>query len=308
MPETEKSIEMTKTGLTLGPVLFNWSADRLRDFYARIADEAEVDRVHLGEVVCGKRQPFTDGLWPELIERLQAAGKEVVLSTLALPYNPRERASVLDFCKAGELAEINDLTALPTVAGKPFVVGPFVNVYNEGAARFLAGRGATGICLPVELPIASVAIIAAALPEVEFELFAFGRLPLALSGRCYHARLHGLHKDGCQFVCDRDPDGLPVDTLDGQRFLAINGIQTLSNGVEAFCPTPEDLAKLGVRRLRLSPHTTDMVAVSRLYRALLDGRAGRAETLAALKALDLPGELVDGFTRGQPGSARVEMA
>jgi hypothetical protein len=51
-----------------------------------------------------------------------------------------------------------------------------------------------------------------------------------------------------------------------------------------------------------------MVAVSRLYRALLDGRAGRAETLAALKELNLPGELVDGFTRGQPGSARVEMA
>lgn len=70
MPEVEKSSKMTKTGLTLGPVLFNWSPDRLRDFYARIADEAEVDRVHLGEVVCGKRQPFTDGLWPELIERL----------------------------------------------------------------------------------------------------------------------------------------------------------------------------------------------------------------------------------------------
>ncbi|WP_026783296.1 ubiquinone anaerobic biosynthesis protein UbiV [Pleomorphomonas koreensis] len=299
---------MTKTGLSLGPVLFNWSADRLRDFYARIADEADVDRVHLGEVVCGKRQPFTDRLWPELIDRLTAAGKEVVLSTLALPYNPRERASVRDFCEVGLVAEINDLTALPAVAGKPFLVGPFVNVYNEGAARFLAGRGATGICLPVELPAASVTVIAAALPEVEFEQFAFGRLPLALSGRCYHARLAGLHKDGCQFVCDKDPDGLAVDTLDGQRFLAINGIQTLSHGFEAFCPAPDELARLGVRRLRLSPHTCDMVAVSRLYRALLDGKADRAETLAGLRALNLPGELVDGFSRGEPGSARVEMA
>lgn len=299
---------MTTTGLSLGPVLFNWSPDRLKDFYARIADEADVDRVHLGEVVCGKRLPFTEGIWPELIERLEAAGKQVVLSTLALPYNPRERNAVIDFSSAGPLSEINDLTALPTVAGKPFIVGPFVNVYNEGAARFLAGRGATGICLPVELPISSVAVIAAALPEVEFELFAFGRLPLALSGRCYHARLHGLHKDGCQFVCDQDPDGLAVDTLDGQRFLAINGIQTLSHGVEAFCPTPDELAKLGVRRLRLSPHTCDMVAVARLYRALNAGTASRAETLAGLAALGLPGELVDGFTRGQPGSARAEVA
>lgn len=302
------AMETTMTKLSLGPVLFNWSPDQLRDFYARIADEADVDRVHLGEVVCGKRQPFTEGLWPELIERLEAAGKEVVLSTLALPYTPRERASVIDFSSLDQLAEINDLTALKTVTGKPFIVGPFVNVYNEGAARFLAKRGATGICLPVELPISSVSVIAAALPEVEFELYAFGRLPLALSGRCYHARLHGLHKDSCQFVCDRDPDGLAVDTLDGQRFLAINGIQTLSHGVEAFCPTPDELAKLGVRRLRLSPHTSDMVAVARLYRALNAGAAGRAETLAGLKALGLPGELVDGFTRGEPGSARAAVA
>mgnify|MGYP000529376250 CR=1 FL=1 len=47
---------------------------------------------------------------------------------------------------------------------------------------------------------------------------AYGRLPLALSGRCYHARAQGLHKDSCQLVCDRDPDGLAVRTLEGQDF------------------------------------------------------------------------------------------
>ncbi|MCP3056298.1 U32 family peptidase, partial [Aurantimonas sp. LRZ36] len=35
--------------LTLGPVLYNWPADEWSDFYARIADEAPVDRVVVGE-------------------------------------------------------------------------------------------------------------------------------------------------------------------------------------------------------------------------------------------------------------------
>lgn len=38
--------------LTLGPVLFNWAPDNWRDFYFRIADEAPIDAVYVGEVVC----------------------------------------------------------------------------------------------------------------------------------------------------------------------------------------------------------------------------------------------------------------
>jgi len=48
---------MTQTlpHFSLGPCLFNWKPEKLRDFYFRIADEADVDCVHLGEVVCFKR-------------------------------------------------------------------------------------------------------------------------------------------------------------------------------------------------------------------------------------------------------------
>ena len=91
--------------LTLGPVLYNWSADRLTDFYAHIADEADIDRVHLGEVVCGKRAPFTEAIWPEVIERLEAAGKQVVISLLALPSNVRERRIVADLAGEERLVE-----------------------------------------------------------------------------------------------------------------------------------------------------------------------------------------------------------
>ena len=227
---------MHKIGLTLGPVLFNWDADRLRAFYKGIAENSKFDRVHLCEVVCGKRTPFTDAVWADAIERLEAAGKAVVLSTLALPASQRERKSVTDLCRDGTLVEMNDVTALPARAGRPFVAGPLLNVYNEGAAQFLAARGAATLCTPVELPLTSVAVIARACPELEIEVFAFGRLPLALSSRCYHARLHGLHKDSCQFVCEKDPDGLTVDTIDGQHFLAVNGVQTLSQGRAGVLP------------------------------------------------------------------------
>ncbi len=37
--------------LTLGPVLFDWPPEEKRDFYLRVAEEAPVDVVYLGEVV-----------------------------------------------------------------------------------------------------------------------------------------------------------------------------------------------------------------------------------------------------------------
>jgi collagenase-like PrtC family protease len=292
---------MAAATLTLGPVLFHWPAERLLDFYRRIADEAPVARVHVGEVVCGKRMPFSDQCWPEVIERLERAGKEVVLATLAAPATVRERRVLAELCGDDRMVEINDITALPARTGRPFVTGPLLNVYNEATARFFAGHGARAICPPVELSMEATGAMAQACPEIEFELFAFGRLPLAISGRCYHARLHGLHKDSCQFTCEQDPDGLAVDTLDGQAFLAINGVQTLSNQVQAFCPEPDTLSAQKIARLRLSPHSCDMVAVAEAYRALLDGEDGPAATRAKLACLDLPGEMVEGYAHGRPG-------
>jgi len=192
--------------------------------------------------------------------------------------------------------------------GRPFTAGPLVNVYNEGAAAFLAAYGAKTICMPVELPLAATSVIAKACPGIEIEVFAFGRLPLALSSRCYHARLHGLHKDSCQFVCGEDLDGLAVDTIDGQPFLAVNGVQTLSHSFQVFCPTGTEAASLGIRRLRVSPHTADMGTVSIIYRELLDGFIDPAKAHESLLRLGLPGEFVDGYTRGAAGCARAAVA
>jgi collagenase-like PrtC family protease len=293
--------------LTLGPLLFNWTADRWSDFYARIADEAPVDCVHLGEVVCSKRLPFYIDRMPQAIERLRRADKRVVLSSLALVTLKRERQMCADLAASGDIEiEVNDVTMLAHLApGRAFSVGPLVNVYNEGTLAFLAGRGAARVCLPPELPLASVSELAraAATHGVITEVWAFGRVPLAISGRCYHARVHGLAKDSCQFVCGEDPDGLKVTTLDREDFLAINGVQTLSFTYGNLLGELGHLQAAGVISFRLSPHDCDMVAVAEIFRRTLDGRSD-VENAAQALARVLPAAVFsNGFLIGTEGAA-----
>ncbi|MTI17714.1 U32 family peptidase [Rhodobacteraceae bacterium RKSG542] len=292
---------MNALELSLGPVFFNWPNEKLVEFYARMADESDFDRIYVGEVICGKRLPFSDKVWPEIIERLLGAGKEVVLSTMALPVTTRDRKSIAGLCEMDLKVEVNDINGLARRSGQPFVAGPFMNVYNEGAALALQKRGMETLCPPVELPLSSIEIIAKALPELTIELFAFGRLPLAVSGRCYHARAHKLHKDSCQFVCDQDPDGMDVTTLDNQQFLSANGIQTLSHSVQAVTLSPDELRAKGIGRLRLSPHSVDMIAVNKIYRDLVNGKIDGEEAQARLSELPLPGKLANGYLGGKPG-------
>lgn len=292
--------------LTLGPVLYNWQPDDWRDFYFRIADEAAVDTVVLGEVVCSKRAPFFDAHVPAVADRLARAGKRVLLGSLILISLPRERRQAAELAESGEFSvEANDLTCLRFLQGRPHAIGPFVNVYNEATAAYLVDRGAERIALPPELPLPSIRAITASAPDVPVEVFAFGRVPLAISARCYHARLHGLSKDNCRFVCENDPDGLPVRTLDGDGFLAVNGVQTLSHSCADLLGEVTALAGVGVAALRLSPQRCDMVDVARVFREVLDGRCDPAEGRRALARLYPDAPLANGFVHGVPGAERV---
>lgn len=287
--------------LTLGPVLFNWAGEALRDFYFRIADEAAVDIVHVGEVVCYKRTPFHDEYIADIVDRLRRGGKEVVLSSLALVANDRETAAMDALALQSDLlVEANDLGIVRALGGRSHVIGPFVNVYSEATLRFLAGRGAVRACLPPELPASALAALARLSP-VPLEVFAFGRTPLAISARCFHARAHGLHKDGCRYVCGDDPDGLEVRTLDDEPFLAVNGTQTLSHTCLNLIGDLAGLTEAGIARFRLSPHRVDMVAVARAFRDVLDGRIDAAAGEAAIAAL-VPGmPFSNGFVHAREG-------
>lgn len=292
--------------LTLGPVLFNWKPEALRDFYFRVADEADVDTVHVGEVVCSKRSPFFAPMVPEVVARLAAAGKEVVLSSLALIMTERELREARDLAGTEEtLVEANDISVASMIGGKPFVVGPLVNVYNEGTLAYLESIGAIRTCLPAELPAEVVGTLVKA-AKGEIEIQAFGRLPLAISARCYHARSRNLAKDGCQYVCAEDSDGMAVDTLDDEPFLAVNGTQTMSYHYLSLLTDLERLQALGVPRFRLWPQAVDMVAVAALFRRTLNGATAPAEAAAELERLCPRAEFANGYIHGREGHLYLE--
>ncbi len=291
--------------LSLGPLLFNWDAEDKRDFYFRIADEAPLDTVHIGEVVCSKRASFFDPYLSEVVERLRRGGKQVVHSTLALIMSDREMDSVRALANQRDLlVEANDIGSAALLAGRAHVIGPFVNVYNEGTLEYLARQGASRVSLPWELSSQSLAALAKS-TAVELEVQVFGRVPLAISARCYHARAHGLHKDGCQYVCAEDADGMSVETLDGEGFLAVNGTQTLSHSVCNLIEALGELQEMGIRAFRLWPHAVDMIAVSQVFRDVLDGNKTSHDGRRRLEALAGFAPFANGFYHGKEGATLV---
>ena len=291
-----------RIGLTLGPLLYLWDQPAWSDFYSRIADEAEVDSVVLGEVVCSKRDHFHAGAIERIAQRLTAAGKKVRLGSPALVTVEREAKTVRQLAARSDYElEAGELSAHAAMDGRPHAIGPLVNVYNAPTARVLAARGAMSICLPPELPLASVRSIITGAPDIAFEVFAFGKVPLAISARCAHARNKGLVKDNCQFVCGEDPDGLPVDTLDGQHFLALNGVQTMSSTCQSMITDMPALADAGVRSLRLSPQVCDMVRVAGLFRSVADGCLEPEEAYSRLKECHPSATFSNGFLYAAPG-------
>ncbi len=285
--------------LTMGPILFHWAEDVWRDFYFCLADEAPVDTVYIGEVVCSKRAPFHVPAYAAVARRLRSAGKTVVFSTLAEVTVALDRRTVKDVCAMKEDFEVeaNDASALWHLSSHPHRVGPFVNVYNEDTLDVLADRGARHFCLSPELPGPALGVLAqkAAARSVGVEVQIYGRIPLALSARCYHARAVDRVKDNCRFACEKDPDGMALRTLDGTPFLTVNGIQTLSHDCLNLAHEIEDLRAAGLSCFRLSPHAHDMTSVARLFRALLDGEKSPEDVTKTLAESGLPAPFSNGF-------------
>lgn len=292
--------------LTLGPLLFNWPTEFIAEFYSRIAELAPVDTICLGEIICPKREPLMGETLAEAASELADAGKEIVWSGYGLIADEKELTATRDLIDSCDgLVEVNDITALPLLQGRPHAIGPLVNVYNEDTLQWLVARGATRICLSPELPREDIARLAESAGGAELEVQVFGRMPLALSARCYHARAHGLHKDGCQYVCDRDPDGMAVDTLDGEEFLAVNGIQTLSHSIVELSAEIDELLDIGITRFRLSPHHIDMAAIAHVWRGLLDGKRDLQRARRIIEAVASFAPPSNGYFHGHPGTELV---
>jgi len=226
------------------------------DFYRQIADSS-AEIVYLGEVICSKRRLVKPDDWLAIGRELKQGGKEVILSSLTLLEAASEVGTLRKLCNNDEfMVEANDVTAIQLLssAGKSFVTGPSVNLYNQRSLRLLAEKGLKRWVLPVELGLDVLQDLQAQRPDgVETEVFGLGRLPLAYSARCYTARSHNLPKDDCQFKCLDYPDGRLLTTQENQDFLILNGIQTQSALTHHALGELSELDALGVDVLRISP-------------------------------------------------------
>ncbi|MCP1727180.1 collagenase-like PrtC family protease [Natronospira proteinivora] len=283
--------------ISLGPVLYFWPRDKVFDFYRQAADWP-VERIYLGETVCSKRRELQLDDWLEIGAELTEAGKEVLLSSLTL-IEARSEAGVLKrLCDSGVRIEANDYSAVAMAEerGLPFVGGHSLNLYNRPAIDVLKRAGMFAWVPPLEMNREQLAQVIEIDPGIETEVFAFGRMPLAWSARCFAARAHNRPKDDCGFVCMDYPDGLSLKTQEEEDFLVINGIQTQSHQCLNLIQHLPELNRMGVNWIRLSPQSRYMNEIVKCWQQAIDG-----DITMKLETQWLPGAPVDGYWRGMPG-------
>jgi len=296
--------------LAVGPLLFGWPQAKIRDTWLALAG-SEADILYLGEVVCSKRCTYDAAWLADLARELRQSGKEVVLSTLAMPTMEHELQFIRDIVavakEMGIRIEANDMAAvnIASEAKLAFVAGPHLNVYSHGTLQQLRRLGAGRVVLPPEIPAANIsAIIDSAAVEVEY--FAHGRLPLTFSARCYTARARGLSKQECGRICFQTPDGLEMRTMEGGDFATINGIQIMSHRPFTAINHLPALAKQGVHILRLSPQAGNIMETIAHFRSVADGMCSPEDALREMSD-GVPGSMFcNGYYFGRQGRLWID--
>ena len=288
--------------ISLGPIQYYWPRNAVFSFYEAMAT-TKVDLVYLGETVCSRRHELRLADWLDIAARLQRAGKEVVLSTQVLLESGAEVATMHKIAENGNFGvEANDMGAVQRLAGKhPFVAGPHLNLYNLPSLQWMASLGARRWVMPLEMKRSDLTVLQQDRPEgLQTEVFAYGRMPLAYSARCFTARQRNLPKDDCRFSCLEHPDGLLLKTRESEEFLVLNGTQTQSSRVYNLVDTLNDMRSMGVDVVRLSPQARHMAEVIALFDAARMKTLAPADAMARLQPL-MPGQGCNGYWHGRPG-------
>lgn len=293
--------------LSLGAPQYYWSRQTYFDFYEAMAATA-VDIVYLGETVCSRRHELRLQDWIDIAELMRSSGKEAVLSTQVLLESGVEVSTMHKVTANTDWpVEAGDMGAVQRVAGKrPFTGGMHLNIYNLPTLQWLASLGATRWVAPLEMKHEDLAALIQNGPQsLQTEVFAYGRMPLAFSARCFTARQRNLPKDDCQFSCLDHPDGLMLKTRESEEFLVLNGIQTQSARVHNLIDELPRMQRMGVAVARISPQSQHMTEVVALFDAVRKGQLSGPEARAQLQPL-MPDQSCNGYWHGRPGLELVD--
>ena len=260
-----------------------------------------VDRVYLGEVVCAKKKGLSVKDIEVVGKKLEKAGKEVVVSSLAVVSNEDELKLVRDIVQLPFSIEANDMSVfnvftashspLPT---REIIAGPHITTYNVPSIDFLKSVGVKKVVFPVELSRDSVSYCIQN-TGIDAEVFAHGKVPLAFSWRCYTSRAYELNKTNCQYHCKQHPDGMLLKTIEGEPTFTVNGTSILSALTYTLVELIEDLKAIGIKALRISPQYQHTKKIVDVFKKRIEGIIGPDEGLAMLKETSLLGSPIKAF-------------
>ena len=291
--------------LALGPLLYYWPRETVLGFYEAVA-KTPVDIVYLGETVCSRRRELRLADWLNVAATLKEAGKEVILSTQVLIESGSDVTTlhkIAEMSVNGDfMVEANDMGAVHCLEGKvPFVAGPHLNIYNLPTLQWMTALGIKRWVIPMEMSRDDLKILQQGRPDaLETEVFAYGRMPLAFSARCFTARHYNLPKDDCQFRCIDHADGLQMRTREGEEFLVLNGIQTQSARVYNLLLEIDAMCEIGVDVVRISPQSQHTPEIIDLFHDVMTQKTSADAAMQALTPL-MPEQACNGYWYGKPG-------
>ena len=105
--------------------------------------------------------------------------------------------------------------------------------------------------------------------QCEVEVFSYGQIPLAYSARCFTARAENRPKDDCRYCCISYPNGLKMNSREGQKVFVLNGVQTMSGYCYNLINDIQDMKNAGVDIVRLSPESLATLSLIDDFKAQL---------------------------------------
>ncbi len=271
--------------ISLGPIPYLWGPETQLKFYREIA-KSPIEDIFLGEVVCSRRSGLHKTVLSEIVNLLEGSGKKVYLSSLGLVTNDIELETQREIVDSGCTIEANDFSIVKLChdAGKDFIIGPYISVYNRPSLEFLRGLGAKRVVLLPEIALGSLSHMIKDI-GIESEIMAFGKPHLAFSWRCYTARMHNLTKDACQQVCSKYPGGCTVSTIDNMPIYSINGTEIMGAMNISLLEQLDIIKEAGITHIRIIPQEEGTGDIASVFSRAIEGRIEKKEALELLKKI-----------------------